>query len=52
MDIENIPEIDKANLPKLEQYWTYLSSYRSKVNEMELVSSDMAHVFRSPLENE
>lgn len=52
MDIENFSEIDKSNLPKLKQYWDYLKSYRSKVDESELISSDVANIFTSPLEHE
>lgn len=50
MDLENISEIDRDNLPKLEQYWDYLKSYRAKVDETALVSSDIANIFTSPLD--
>ena len=50
MDLENFPEIDKSNLPKLKQYWDYLSSYRAKVDESTLISSDIANIFTSPLD--
>jgi hypothetical protein len=52
MDLENFSEIDRENLPKLAQYWTYLKSYRAKVDETELVSTDIANIFTSPLAGE
>jgi len=52
MDLENFSEIDKSNLPKLKQYWDYLNSYRAKVDELELISSDIANIFTSPLDGE
>ncbi|CAB4780751.1 unannotated protein [freshwater metagenome] len=52
MDIEKFSEIDKDNLPKLKQYWDYLKSYRAKVDESELISSDIANIFTSPLDGE
>jgi hypothetical protein len=52
MDIENFPEIDKANLPKLKQYWDYLNTYRTKVDESQLISSDIANIFTAPLDGE
>ena len=51
MDLENISEIDKGNLPKLKQYWDYLKSYRAKVDESELISTDIANIFTSPLDS-
>jgi len=50
MDLENISEIDTGNLPKLKQYWDYLLSYRAKVDESQLISSDIANIFTSPLD--
>ena len=52
MDLENFSEIDKGNLPKLKQYWDYLKSYREKVNDLELISADIANIFTSPLDGE
>jgi hypothetical protein len=52
MDLENYSEIDKSNLPKLKQYWDYLNSYRAKVDESSLISSDIANIFTSPLDGE
>jgi hypothetical protein len=52
MDLENFSEIDKDNLPKLAQYWDYLKSYRAKVDETQLVSSDIANIFTSPIDGE
>lgn len=46
MDLENISEINKANLPKLEHYWTYLDSYRKKIEETELISTDISLIFK------
>ena len=51
MDLENFPEIDKSNLPKLKQYWDYLNSYRAKVDESTLISSDIANIFTSLLDD-
>jgi len=48
MDIENFPEIDEKNLVKLNQYWDYLKSYRAKVDESKLISSDISNIFTSP----
>ena len=52
MDIENFSEIDKANLPKLKQYWDYLKTSRANVDESQLMSSDIANIFTSPLDGE
>mgnify|MGYP003334315122 CR=1 FL=1 len=50
MDIEDFQEVDRSNIPKLKQYWAYLTSYRKRVDESKLISSDIANVFTSPLE--
>lgn len=52
MDLENFSEIDKSNLPKLQQYWNYLHTYRVKVDESSLISADIANIFTSPLDGE
>jgi hypothetical protein len=51
MDTENFKNIDKRNLPKLKQYWSYLGSYRANVEESNLISSDISNVFTASLEN-
>lgn len=52
MDLENFSEIDESNLPTLKQYWDYLKSYRAKVDESALISTDIANIFTSPLNGE